>query len=612
MRFPQRLTRMIYIPSRDLLVGADVAGKLHAFDRDLNLLQSSPDIGYSVPINAITSDAEYVYTRNRRGSIAKWKLPELEPLDVYDDLLLKDDAELWPDEVPSPAANRGIGVLNGRLYANNGFLQVVVLDTQTFNIIAIRPALSQEAFIDCINTELPMFQAVSQTDGTVFLGDLATNEFPVQIKIDGNNVHWVKHDGRHNRFWATQDAGLDSEKNIRNGVVTFDYNGQDIRSFPFTKDDVEFLEFNEDYTRAFVGGFDAHVYVFNNEERALRLHKVLGPLPYQIINACYIGSGELAVLLQNGEIYRITIDGRILGSSEFAARCVWAIEPQPGVPNTFYCATDQGIQIISCSTTSYKSVDIEKRASHAHAFGIVRRVQPLTDGSYLAIAQSRTIFRANSHGDLDWHRRLLGVPRSLSLSDDQTRALVSTDAGEAFEIDVNTGDTVHDYSTDQPVWLATFGPQSQRVFGTKNGELHVWSDRWDPIGKITLPNYVKRSIRHEDKLFVVGAFGLIEVDLEELSLKKEWGELLVNTKENATIIDGYVHVCCYGYQMGSYRYEDSEMVYLLEDFRDFPKGLASFRGKDGAPILLVGGRGGYLSAYRTENGIPQKVRTVYL
>lgn len=88
MRFPQRLTRMIYIPSRDLLVGADVAGKLHAFDRDLNLLQSSPDIGYSVPINAITSDAEYVYTRNRRGSIAKWKLPELEPLDVYDDLLL--------------------------------------------------------------------------------------------------------------------------------------------------------------------------------------------------------------------------------------------------------------------------------------------------------------------------------------------------------------------------------------------------------------------------------------------------------------------------------------------------------------------------------------------
>ena len=549
MRFPQRLTRMIYIPSRDLLVGADVAGKLHAFDRDLNLLQSSPDIGYSVPINAITSDAEYVYTRNRRGSIAKWKLPELEPLDVYDDLLLKDDAELWPDEVPSPAANRGIGVLNGRLYANNGFLQVVVLDTQTFNIIAIRPALSQEAFIDCINTELPMFQAVSQTDGTVFLGDLATNEFPVQIKIDGNNVHWVKHDGRHNRFWATQDAGLDSEKNIRNGVVTFDYNGQDIRSFPFTKDDVEFLEFNEDYTRAFVGGFDAHVYVFNNEERALRLHKVLGPLPYQII---------------------------------------------------------------SCSTTSYKSVDIEKRASHAHAFGIVRRVQPLTDGSYLAIAQSRTIFRANSHGDLDWHRRLLGVPRSLSLSDDQTRALVSTDAGEAFEIDVNTGDTVHDYSTDQPVWLATFGPQSQRVFGTKNGELHVWSDRWDPIGKITLPNYVKRSIRHEDKLFVVGAFGLIEVDLEELSLKKEWGELLVNTKENATIIDGYVHVCCYGYQMGSYRYEDSEMVYLLEDFRDFPKGLASFRGKDGAPILLVGGRGGYLSAYRTENGIPQKVRTVYL
>ncbi|MCY0881007.1 MAG: hypothetical protein OWS74_03345, partial [Firmicutes bacterium] len=180
MRFPQRLTRMIYIPNHDFLIGADVAGKLHAFDRDLNLLQSSPDIGYAVPINAITSDGEFAYTRNRRGSIAKWKLPDLDPLDVYDDLMLKDDGDLWPEEVPSPAANRGIGVLDGRLYANNGFLQIVVLDTRTFNIVAIRPALSQEAFIDCINTELSQLQAVSDTDGTVFLGNLSTNEFPIQ------------------------------------------------------------------------------------------------------------------------------------------------------------------------------------------------------------------------------------------------------------------------------------------------------------------------------------------------------------------------------------------------------------------------------------------------
>ena len=43
-----------------------------------------------------------------------------------------------------------------------------------------------------------------------------------------------------------------------------------------------------------------------------------------------------------------------------------------------------------------------------------------------------------------------------------------------------------------------------------------------------------------------------------------------------------------------------------EDVHNSPKALASFRGQDGAAILLACGRSGYVSAYRTENGIPQK------
>jgi hypothetical protein len=35
-------------------------------------------------------------------------------------------------------------------------------------------------------------------------------------------------------------------------------------------------------------------------------------------------------------------------------------------------------------------------------------------------------------------------------------------------------------------------------------------------------------------------------------------------------------------------------------------------GEDGVPILLVGGRSGYVIAYRVLDGIPQKVREFYL
>src|SRR5882762_8273199 len=116
MNIQNRILRVVYAKERECLIASDVRGRVHKFDLDLNLIQSSPVVTYDRPVNSLFVYGEYVFTKDRFGSIGKWDLDTLEPLDFYDGKLVCNRHDLQPDEVPSPTPNRGITCFNGRVY----------------------------------------------------------------------------------------------------------------------------------------------------------------------------------------------------------------------------------------------------------------------------------------------------------------------------------------------------------------------------------------------------------------------------------------------------------------------------------------------------------------
>jgi WD40 repeat protein len=611
MNIPDRFTRLIYSPEKNVLIAADVRGRLHKLDLELNLIQTSSATSYNIPINAIVSDGKYIFTKNRRGAIGKWDLETLRPLDIYDDYPIRDENDIMENEEPSPTAARGIGLFNGKVFTNNGYSQVVVLDAETFEVLEIRNPMSEESFIDCINTECSEVHAVSETCGLLHLGNIETGEFPIKIQVDGNNVHWVKYDSRHNRFWATQDAGTDDGKFEENGVVTVDLDGSNFQKYLFTNDDIEFLEFDHEYKFVYVGGFDGYIYVFDNEEKELKLSNIIGPFSYQILNLAYVSDDQIYVLLQNGEVLWIDKYGKQKGQANFKNSCIWALEPHPKDDSVVYCAKDDGIDIIQYGSSTYNSIYIHRLAQHKHPMGIVRRVKPMNDGSYLAITQGQYLYCADEQGNIKWYKRLLGVPRSLDVNKEQDELLVSTDAGIVLELKTEDGSVINSYDFKVAVYAVGYTLDGKKVIGIKSGKLFIY-DGIEKVHTMNLETYPKRFLfSTEDKMYLVGAFGVIEINLKTYEIEKQWTELLVNTKENAVILSDHVYIVSYGYQMGSYRYKDGEMIDLIEDFIDFPKAITG-RIENGQPILLVGGRGGYINAYRIIDGVPLKVKEVYL
>ena len=118
--------------------------------------------------------------------------------------------------------------------------------------------------------------------------------------------------------------------------------------------------------------------------------------------------------------------------------------------------------------------------------------------------------------------------------------------------------------------------------------------------------------KNEDKIFATGPDGMFELDIDNFTIKKYFGAYMVSTKENGVLCNGHVYVGGYGYQMATYRYEDSQIVDIEETLPDFTKAFAAMTPDDGVPILLVGGRGGFINMYRIFDGVPNKVREYYI
>ncbi len=201
----------------------------------------------------------------------------------------------------------------------------------------------EDLFIEWFCTDRPGQQAVTDKQGNLFIGDLASFDFSVQVRLDNSNLHRVKYDARHDRYWVTQDAGEDDARYIANGLVVISPDGQVQHSVKFAADDVEALEFNQDFSFAYCGGFDGDIVVFDNRDREPRIVRTIKPFRHQIIDMTMTSRGDLVVLSQDGQMERISPDGERRARLDFDSRCVWDIQPDPLAEDGYLIATDTGV-----------------------------------------------------------------------------------------------------------------------------------------------------------------------------------------------------------------------------------------------------------------------------
>jgi outer membrane protein assembly factor BamB len=614
MNIQNRLLRIVHSKTDDTIIASDVRGRVHKFDADLNLLRSSPAGSYSQPINALCVTDKYIFTKDRTGTIGKWSLQTLMPLDFYEGTRLCDQSKLMDGEVPSPSPSRGIAYLNNRIYTNNGYMQIVVIDAETFELLDIRdnPAPS---FLDNIHVATAELHTLGDAEGNVYIGNLESNDFSISVKVDSGVVHGVQYDKRHDRFWVTRDSGIGEYESVHTGIATMEKDGSNIREFDLSHEDVECIAFEPEHRYMYVAGFDGRISVFDNEHREFNLSRVIGPLRFQVISMAVSDAERIYVLLQTGDLMRMDSMGNIGSRASYEGSCVWTFEPHPNDDSLLYAGTDSGVTMLRYETGKFGNVVIRKLEAHNHGFPLVKDVRPFPDGSYIGISRNGYVFKADKAGSLQWKRQLIGVPRGIGINATNDRCMVSSDSGIVSELDASTGALIDQIELDGPSYGCAYTKDGRRVVTVdKNSRVDVYAaDSKKVLGTIPFRYRLKRLFRRSNgELFVVGSDGMFELDLDNYEKRKSFGDFLINTKENGVLVDGHVYVGGYGYQVASYRYEDGEIIDLEEGLPDFTKAFAARVPEDGVPILLVGGRGSFINAYRIYDGVPHKVREFYL
>jgi outer membrane protein assembly factor BamB len=622
MELTDRIVRIVSLGSIGLLA-SDVVGRLHVLDKNLKLIRSSRTLPAAIPagsrpVYTLAVADGWVVTKDMAGNIAKWSLDTLDLVDYYDAHSTCDRTLLMEDEVPSPVMSRGILIRGGRVYVNNGYRQLVVLDLESFTIDRIVPSITGDVPLEHFCTDNPELHVVSDKGGRLYFGSVDTMEFPTVAHVDESNIHRVCYDWRHQRFWFSQDAGKGENAYISHGVAIASPDGTVIAQQGFAGNDVEFVALSPGQDKAYSGGFDGVLVVFDNATEELRLDATITGFGHQLIDLVVDADGSLYVLSQDGEVIKLDDSGTELARADFRRQCVWDIQPAVDDPHTFYLATDDGAAVLSVSETPAGQPSLQVLNYHVTGLGFTRRVVSMPDG-WLGLAWDHKVFRSAQDGTLLWVYELPAFGHTVTVSPDYARVLVATNAG-GLELAADTGDLMDRLSIDDlPTWAGTYLKSGERVLATRTGRVRAFAADSAHVAwtlELGFGQYPKRMWATEDALYVIGGGGIKEIPVKSLAVERCFVELLENTVENGVIIDGIVCAVTYGSQLAAFDYESAEIIGLEEDVPDYPKGLATLRTADGGRLVILGGRGGYLRVYRLDGGRDQvtfvKLREAYL
>ncbi|MFD5745779.1 WD40 repeat domain-containing protein [Streptomyces sp. NPDC127033] len=623
MKPADRIVRIVHVDGTGLLA-SDTHGRVHLLDARLHIVRSSPFVPQGRPLYGLAVADGWVIGKDRMGALFRWSLDTLELVDRLDPATVCDPALLLPNERPSPVSSRGIGIWKGKVFVSSGYhRQMLVVDLHTFEVLEIRPNICGTSPMEWACTDHPTLHAVSDKKGNLRFGSFDGDaDFPDRVKLDDGNIHRVRYDARHDRFWATQDFGAGENADIANGVVVVSATGEKEDECLFARDDVEFVTFSPDHLRAYAGGFDGELHIFDNTDRALRITRTVTGFSHQLSDLTVAPDGQVYVLCQDGEVVQLDADGTFVRAMGFPRQAVWDIQPSPEDPGTLYCATDTGVTVVRVQD-SVAGPMTHVVAEHTTGFGFTRRVAPVRSSGrsgWVGITRDHRAFRTDhtDHGDGDpggpdpvlrWSVELPALPHTVAVSPDGARALVATNAG-AVELDTADGRRLDTFTVDGlPVWAAVYLPDGDRLLATRNGVIVVLdradaSVRW----RFDQGEYPKRLWIQSGRAYLTGDGGVKELVVGE-GVVARWLKLLSNTVENAVVGDGLVIASSYGMQLAAYDYTTGTFLGLFEDLPDYPKALSLLHGADGTPYLLVGCRTGLLSLYRIERR-PKKVRLV--
>ncbi|MFE1250462.1 WD40 repeat domain-containing protein [Streptomyces sp. NPDC058735] len=599
LKLTDRVMRIHYVEGQGLLA-SDSFGRIHLLDGELKVIRSSPRVSEGRPLYGLTVAGGWVIGKDRMGAVLRWSLDTFDLVNRLDPATICDPSTLIEGEEPSPASSRGIGVWDGRVFVTSGYHhQMLVIDLNSFDVLEIRPNVCGTSPMEWASTDHPTLHAISDKEGNLRFGSFKDLEFPNHVKLDDGNIHRVRYDRRHDRFWCTQDFGEGENADIANGVVTVSPSGVKESEFLFARDDVEFVGFSPDFTRAYSGGFDGELYIFDNTTRDLRVERVVSGFSHQLSDITVSPSGDVYVLCQDGEITQLTQDGSFVRSMGFRRQAVWDIQPSAEDPTVLYCATDSGVAVVEVQQVA-SGPTLRILENHETGFGFTRRIAPV-DGGWVGISRDRRVFRARPCGQILWSKHLPeGLLHTVAASPDRSRLLIASNAG-AVELDAERGQVLARLGVDGlPVWAATYLPDGERVLATRNGVIAVFDKSGDePTWRLDQGEYPKRMWAQDGFLYVVGDGGVKEIAIGQ-GVTRRWKDLLSNTAENATISDGLVCASSYGMQVAAYTYESNDFVGFMEDLPDYPKALTIVRDTDGRPHLLVGCRTGLMSLYRMD------------
>ncbi|MCC0093769.1 PQQ-binding-like beta-propeller repeat protein [Streptomyces flavotricini] len=608
----ERLTRIVNSPGRGLL-GADARGGLHWLDRDLNVLSSSNSSAPSQdpagdPIYAVTFVDDWIVTRDKTGTISRWHADTLRLSDRLDAAATADASLLLEGEQPAPTMLRGIGVWDGKLYTNNGYFQVVVIDLETFTVERITEWPHGYDMLEWFCTDAPGVHAVSDRSGRIHLGSLPELSFPTVVQVDTSNVHRVVYDARHNRLWALGDAGIDETHNIANGVITVGLDGTVGERFDYARNDVEGLVFSPDFTSVYTGGFDGELLIFDNTDPELRVAKRVGGFSHQIIDITVDEYGDVYTLTQDGEVTALTADGTVRARLGYGRQCVWDLQPVPGDDGALLAATDDGTALLRLVEQLPGHPALVLAGQEFSGLGFTRRLVTLDDG-WAGVFWPGTVRRVSGAGHVVWERQMPAVSHTLSRSPDGSRLLVACNAG-AIELDAATGEELSRID-DLPAsaWASAYLEDGSRLIATRNGVMAAYSAEGEATWTTELGGYPKRLLVEGNRVHATGGGGIKEFEVGEPKLGQRFTELLDNTCENSVVADGVLVAITYGLQVAAYDHETGELLGLHEDLPDFPKGIALLRGQGGATYVVIGGRGGYLRLYRLDRERKDSVLT---
>lgn len=591
-----RLIRILHVDGVGLLA-SDVYGRVHLLDGDLQVVRSSPFVRHGRPVYGLTVADGWVIGKDRMGAVLRWRLDTLELADRLDPATVCDPAELLPGEEPSPVSSRGIAVWAGRVYLTSGYhLQMLVLDLDTFEVLEVRPNICGTSPMEWACTEHPTRHAVSDKKGHLRFGSFTDVAFPQVVKLDEGNIHRVRYDARHDRFWATQDFGSGATADVANGVVTVSTAGAKEAELLFARDDVEFVAFSPDHLRAYAGGFDGELHIFDNTDRELRISRTVTGFSHQLVDCTVAADGDVYVLCQDGEVVRLDADGDPVRAMGFQRQAIWDVQADTGDPSVVYLATDDGVAVAHVGEDRTGPL-VHVDAHHVTGFGFTRRVAAVP-GGVVGVTRDHRAFRLDRDGNLRWSVRLPALPHTVAASVDGARVLVATNAG-GFELDAVDGAELARHDIEGlPVWAGVYLPDGRVLLVTRNGvmvALHEGRVQW----RLAQGEYPKRIWVQDGRVFVVGDGGVKEIVVGH-GVVCRWSKLLSNTVENAVVADGMVYASSYGMQVAAYDYASSTFVALMEDLPDYPKALAILRTAAGTPFLLVGCRGGLLSTYQID------------